>query len=641
MNYMNSVLYDAVTNDNHNELAAMQALNLEDQRTPTNSTVLHLACQYGSINCVHHILNHHGAALLLKTNSRGETALHLAAKQGQLNVVQALVDRATALAQQHNNVPNHPASMMVQNLMRTADEDLETALHGAVRYNRIDVVRFLVERDRSYLHPQNKYKETPLYLASIRYYPQIIATILDNCDWPNISGIAGGKTDLYAMCGGPEGRTALHAAVLDYRNPGGHECVQLLLDWNIGLLKEVDDYGWTVFHYAAHNDLYTIIELIVGFLIADEDKYVAYHKDKMYGRTPLHIAAYTGNVGVMITFVHHFPDCWEITDGSGRNILHIAVEEDRKEVIDYILFRGFKASNNLLTKRDNSGNTPLHLITKLGIAVPRLMRIRVRDRIMGIRGIDPRPLGILMRWLRSKLMDRRRAEWEVDWEVLDSNNYTPLDVLHLEEEKHTLANQLLVRTSLIEANVRKHWWLWRTLREPNAESGKRIVKHTEITNNLEVEEHRKAMNTHMVVSALIATVAFSALFNVPGGFDGSKGSPVLLRKTRFAFFIIFDAIALMLSVASLLRYFVTSSNKDANQVKLIVQTTATSNFLAIVTMMIAFVGGTSAMLADNSILANVVGVLTLFFLIGAIPISVYIGRGGVRSRTLLPTSNSV
>nr|XP_017226247.1 PREDICTED: ankyrin repeat-containing protein At3g12360-like isoform X3 [Daucus carota subsp. sativus] len=573
--------------------SSINALNLEDQRTPTNSTVLHLACQYGSINCVHHILNHHGAALLLKTNSRGETALHLAAKQGQLNVVQALVDRATALAQQHNNVPNHPASMMVQNLMRTADEDLETALHGAVRYNRIDVVRFLVERDRSYLHPQNKYKETPLYLASIRYYPQIIATILDNCDWPNISGIAGGKTDLYAMCGGPEGRTALHAAVLDYRNPGGH------------------------------------------------DKYVAYHKDKMYGRTPLHIAAYTGNVGVMITFVHHFPDCWEITDGSGRNILHIAVEEDRKEVIDYILFRGFKASNNLLTKRDNSGNTPLHLITKLGIAVPRLMRIRVRDRIMGIRGIDPRPLGILMRWLRSKLMDRRRAEWEVDWEVLDSNNYTPLDVLHLEEEKHTLANQLLVRTSLIEANVRKHWWLWRTLREPNAESGKRIVKHTEITNNLEVEEHRKAMNTHMVVSALIATVAFSALFNVPGGFDGSKGSPVLLRKTRFAFFIIFDAIALMLSVASLLRYFVTSSNKDANQVKLIVQTTATSNFLAIVTMMIAFVGGTSAMLADNSILANVVGVLTLFFLIGAIPISVYIGRGGVRSRTLLPTSNSV
>ncbi|WOH14593.1 hypothetical protein DCAR_0934113 [Daucus carota subsp. sativus] len=554
MNYMKSVLYDAVTNDDNNALAAMQASDLEDQRTPTNSTILHLACQYGSINCVQHILMNH-SSLLLKTNSRGETALHLAAKQGQLDVVQELVSTATA-------------SMTVQNLMRSADEDLETALHGAVRYNRRAVVELLVVTDPSYPHPQNKYKETPLYLASIRYYTDIITTILVNCNWPNIiSGSAGGGTDLHAICGGPEGRTALHAVVLDYRNHGGHECVQRLLDWNIGLLKEVDDYGWTVFHYAAHNDLHTIVELIIGLLVADEDKYVAYHKDKMYGRTPLHIAAYTGNVDVMKTFVKHFPDCWEITDGSGRNILHIAVEEDRK--------------------------------------------------------------------------DRRPAEWEVDWEVLDSNNYTPLDVLHLEQETHTLANQLLVRTSLIKANVRKHWWLWRTLREPNADSGKRIVKHTEITNNIEIEEHRKAINTHMVVSALIATVAFSVLFNVPGGFDGSKGSPVLLRKTDFAYFIILDALALMLSVASLLLYFFTSSNKDASQVKRIVRNTAALNFLAICSMMVAFVEGTSVMLADKSTLGAGVNLLILFFVIGATPVYIYNLRGEVRSRTLLPASNSV
>ncbi|WOH14594.1 hypothetical protein DCAR_0934114 [Daucus carota subsp. sativus] len=261
---------------------------------------------------------------------------------------------------------------------------------------------------------------------------------------------------------------------------------------------------------------------------------------------------------------------------------------------------------------------------------------------MGIRGIERQHrLGIVMRWLCSKLMDRRTAEWEVDWEVLDSNNYTPLDVLHLEQETHTLANQLLVRASLIDANVRKHWWLWRTLRHPNAESGKRIVKHTEITNNIDVEEHRKAVNTHMVVSALIATVAFSALFNVPGGFDGSKGSPILLRTRRFAVFITLDTIALLFSVTSLLLYFVTSFNDDASQVKLIVQNTAALNFFAILTMMAAFVGGTSAMLAENTILARVASILTLFLLIGATPVYFYIVSGGRRSRTLLPASDSV
>lgn len=91
---MNSTLYDAVIKDNIDVLVQMEgSLSVQDELTPTRSTVLHLACQYGSIKCVEHILSVH-ESLLLKMNSRGETVLHLAARQGHFEVVVALLDAA-------------------------------------------------------------------------------------------------------------------------------------------------------------------------------------------------------------------------------------------------------------------------------------------------------------------------------------------------------------------------------------------------------------------------------------------------------------------------------------------------------------------------------------------------------------------
>lgn len=102
-------------------------------------------------------------------------------------------------------------------------------------------------------------------------------------------------------------------------------------------MKVADNYGWTAYHYVACNDLYTI----VGDLV-HANKSMCYLADKDYKRTGFHIAAYRGNVRVMKEFLKYFPDSWEIVDGSGRNILHIAVEQGRKEVIRFILSQAGK-----------------------------------------------------------------------------------------------------------------------------------------------------------------------------------------------------------------------------------------------------------------------------------------------------------
>lgn len=230
---MDSELYDAVMNNDIDVLKKIEGrLKVGDQRTTTNNTVLHLACQYGNIKCVEEILGVH-ESLLLEINSRGETPLHRAAREGHYDVVVLLINAAKRSQPQPSNINNSTTSSTVvmrknsiestdvevhnpiaeeekqqtlqstsaeqifyrqtslyvadpssekqvvtsrvsrlTTLIRSTDSEGETALHLAVRYNREDVVQLLVQQDPDHSYPQNKCHETPLYLASIRHYPQ-------------------------------------------------------------------------------------------------------------------------------------------------------------------------------------------------------------------------------------------------------------------------------------------------------------------------------------------------------------------------------------------------------------------------------------------------------------------------------------
>lgn len=164
------------------------------------------------------------------------------------------------------------------------------------------------------------------------------------------------------------------------------ECVKVLLEKNKDLIKKADDYGWTAFHYVAYNDLHTIVEdLVVA------DKFVGHRTDKYHGRTALHIAAYQGNVRVMKKLVEYYPDSWEIVDCHGNNILHITVEQNQKEVIKFILSQlNCKEINNLLIRKNKEGNTPLHLIAKLGCYVQEFMDLKTLDwEILNYKCLTP------------------------------------------------------------------------------------------------------------------------------------------------------------------------------------------------------------------------------------------------------------
>lgn len=111
-----------------------------------------------------------------------------------------------------------------------------------------------------------------------------------------------------------------------------------------------------------------------------------------------------------------------------------------------------------------------------------------------------------------------------------------------------------------------------------------------------VEEGEKWMKdtaeSCTVVAALIATIMFSAIFTVPGGYD-QYGEPLYLYQTLFMVFIVSDAMSLFASTSSLLMFLgiLTSRYREEDflkslPTKLIIG--LSSLFFSIATMMITF-----------------------------------------------------
>eukprot|EP01018_Ginkgo_biloba_P038723 Gb_00335 [translate_table: standard] len=79
------------------------------------------------------------------------------------------------------------------------------------------------------------------------------------------------------------------------------------------------------------------------------------------GRSALHISAMKGHMGIVQEIMLHSPDCLEVITNDGKTALHLAIENDKEEVVDYMLSTDF--SQFIIDKPDGEGNTALHLAT--------------------------------------------------------------------------------------------------------------------------------------------------------------------------------------------------------------------------------------------------------------------------------------
>ncbi|KAG5554512.1 hypothetical protein RHGRI_012156 [Rhododendron griersonianum] len=419
--------------------------------------------------------------------------------------------------------------------VRATVADRDTALHMAAR-NRLEkenrdtyleVVKLLSQEDAEFQHPPNNFQETPLYLAAER----------------GIMGVAIVDTlvETYKSLltySGPGGRTALHAAAL---HDSTGQSTKKLLEWKKDLINQADGYGWMPLHYAAYNrnakgvkELLAIDQSVVYITTANKDDQDAAatsngnengvrellatnisgayitttNKDSL--DTALHIAAACGHVDVMEELLSYNPDCWEMVNSIGQNVLHIAVDMNRDSVIGFIL-RNYSWVGQLINQKDYEGNTPLHLLI-------------ASDCNGGYRG------------RHGRLWTHQRA----DHHAFNGKNMTPVDLVWsnlMEERMSTFAATYIVKRA--EAK-----WKEERKREEAEEKKNKEKKRDAFEYSL------KLFQTIVIVGALIATITFAAAFTIPGGYDGNQGRDqgmaILSRAAAFKAFVVTNTIAMLL-----------------------------------------------------------------------------------------------
>lgn len=325
--------------------------HLVQKLTPTNNTVLHiyiacttsvtLSCDYEQLlkssSVVQEILIM-CPPLLLQPNKSGDTALHIAARHGRADLVSVLMQAARDhRGDLEKGVSTEEAC--VKMLIRAANNDQNSALHEAARFNHLAVVKILTREDPEFLYRANVAGETPLYLAAERGYSDVVFELLDTCSNPAYQG--------------PHGLTALHAAVI-YND---EKMTRKLLETDRApaLTKATDEDGITPLHLAAFWGHTSIVKQIL-----ECDKSTAYVGDS-HKMTPLHFAGYKGHVDVMKELILSCPDCCELVDEKQRNVLHCAITNNHEKVEQFIRKDPW-LSSVLLNGKDADGNTPLHQI---------------------------------------------------------------------------------------------------------------------------------------------------------------------------------------------------------------------------------------------------------------------------------------
>ncbi|CAL5401354.1 unnamed protein product [Camellia sinensis] len=130
---------------------------------------------------------------------------------------------------------------------------------------------------------------------------------------------------------------------------------------------------------------------------------------------------------------------------------------------------------------------------------------------------------------------------------------------------------------------------------------------------------RQTGANHLIVATLVATVALTAGFIMPGGYNSNdglnQGMAILTREAAFKAFMVTDTIAMSLSILAVLINFYAAITDNRDILDNQVYAAAYLIIYDVFAMVLAFVTGTYAVLAHTSGLAIsvcVIGCLPLF-----------------------------
>lgn len=394
----------------------------------------------------------------------------------------------------------------------------QPAFFEAVRSGDVEAVRRVVdaasegaggEAVGALMSAQTEAGETALYIASEHNMEGVVRYIVTLCDFE--AAKVRSRLDM----------DAFHVAAKQ-----GHVGVvkELLNVWP-GLCKLCDSSNTSPLYSAAVKNHLDVVNAI---LVADESSIRIVRKN---GKTALHMAARNGFYQIVRALVDKDPVIVSIIDKKGQTALHMAVKGKNPDVVDELLH----ADPTLLNVQDKKGNTALHIATR--------------------------------KW-RPQMVQLLLSYGSVEVNAVNNQNETSLD---LAEKIPYGESQMEIMESLTEAGAKnarnigrndEASELRRTVSDikhdvqnqliQNAKTHRRVFGIAKELKKLHREAILNTINSVTVVATLVASIAFLAIFNLPGQYlqDGPEvGKAYIADKTGFRVFCLLNATALFLSLA--------------------------------------------------------------------------------------------
>ncbi|KAL6503151.1 Ankyrin repeat-containing protein itn1 [Orobanche hederae] len=333
----------------------------------------------------------------------------------------------------------------------------------------------------------------------------------------------------------------------------------------IGVVKELLPYttkegirmknksGFDPLHIAASRGHHEIVQILL-----EHDPELS----KTVGQsnaTPLISAATKGHLSVVNELLSKDPSLLEIPRSNGKNALHLAARQGHADIVKALL----EKDPQLARRTDKKGQTALHMAVKgVSCTVVKLLLQADAAIVMLPDKFGNTALHIATRKKRAEIVNELLMLRDTNVNALTRDHKTALDIaenLPLSEDIVEI-KECLTRFGAVRANE---------LNQPRDELRKTVSEikkdvHTQLeqarkTNknvNGIAKELRKlhreginnATNSVTVVAVLFATVAFAAIFTVPGG-DDDSGMAVMVSTSPFKVFFISNAVALFTSLA--------------------------------------------------------------------------------------------
>ncbi|GLT77879.1 hypothetical protein SLA2020_494340 [Shorea laevis] len=488
----------------------------------------------------------------------------------------------------------------------------DTPLHSAVRAGNLETVLEIITGSedaelKDLLSKQNQSGETALYVASECGYADLVKQMIKFHD-VDLAGIKARN-----------GYDAFHIA----SKQGDMAVLKVLMDAEPELLMTFDSSNSTALHTAAsqgHVD-------VVNFLLEKGSSVAAIGRNN--GKTALHAAARNGHLEIVKALLRKEPRIATRIDKKGQTVLHKAVKRENVEVVNELL----NLDPSLINIVDAKGNTALHIATRKG-------QTQIVLKLLNQSGVNKQAIN------KSEETALDTAEKTGHKEIAAILRKHGIQCAKLIKPQPRNTDQELKQTvSDIKHDVHSQL-------QQSCQTTKRVQVMAKRLNKMHREGLNNAFNSTTFVAVLIATVAFAAIFNVPGQyFDNPKavnpgfslGEARIAPKLEFLIFFISDSVALFLSLALVVvqTSVVVIEPKAKKEMMAIINKLM---WLACLLISIAFLALSYVVIGDNerwlAIMITIVGTGIMVSTLGMLCYWVIMNRKASKFRSIQRSSRS-